>query len=134
MQLSAQSSVYLPGIDDDITNWFPGCIQQRSQAQLPMMIKDILNWSWEEIATDFFTVNQKDYLLIFYTFSKYPSLPEIPKKAAETTIPKFQQLFAQYGDARTLFTDNRQPFSSEKFATYMMQQLVQHITLSPHYP
>ena len=58
---------------------------------------------------------------------KYPFHFEMSKRMVEATIPKFQQLFAQYGPARTLLTDNEQPFSSEKFTAYMMQQQVQHI-------
>ena len=40
--------------------------------------KTIPNGPWEEIATNFFTLNQKDYLLICDTFSKYPFLFEMP--------------------------------------------------------
>ena len=71
----------------------------KTKAPLPMMTRDSSNGSGEEIATNFFTLNQKDYLLICDTFSKYPFLFEITKKTAEMTIPKFQQLFTQYGPA-----------------------------------
>ena len=54
---------------------------------------DIPNGPWEEIATDFFTLNQKDYLLICNNFTKYPFLFKMPKETAETTIPKVQTAF-----------------------------------------
>ena len=57
----------------------------------------------------------------------------MPKKTTDTTIPKLQQLFAQYGPAKQLFTDNGQPFFFRKFTAYMMHQQVQHITHLPHY-
>ena len=89
-----------------------------------MMARDIPNGPWEEIANDFFTLNLKDYLVICNTFSTYPPSLRYPPKTAEATIPKFQQLFTQYGPARTLFTDNGKPFLSETFTAYMMQQQV----------
>ena len=96
------------------------------------MTRDIHNEPWEELATNFFTPNQKDYLLICDTFSKYPFLFEMPKKSKETTITKFQQLFVQYDPARKLFTNNGWWFSLEKLTSYMIQLQVQHIILSPH--
>ena len=86
------------------------------------MTRDILSGPWEETATNFFTLNQKDYLLICDDFGKYPFLFEMPMKTTETTIPKYQQLFTQYSPVTKPFPDNGQPFLSEKFTTYITQQ------------
>ena len=55
-------------------------------------------------------------------------------KTAEIVIQKFTQLFPQYGNPKSLTTDNGPPFSSEVFAQFMRMQRVEHITSSPHYP
>ena len=55
-------------------------------------------------------------------------------KTAETVIQKLTQLFSQYGNPKSLTTDNGPPFSSEVFAQFMSTQRVEHITSSPHYP
>ena len=78
----------------------PACIKHKTKVPLPMMTRDIPNGPWEDVATNIFTLNQKDYLLISDTFSKYPFLFKMSKKTAETTISKFQQLLAQTGPAR----------------------------------
>ena len=55
-------------------------------------------------------------------------------KTADTVIQKFTQLFSQYGNPKSLTTDNGPPFSSKSFAQFMSIQRVEHITSSPHYP
>ena len=55
-------------------------------------------------------------------------------KTAETVIQKFTQLFSQYGNPKSLTTDNGPPLSSEVFTQFMSTQRVEHTTSSPHYP
>ena len=55
-------------------------------------------------------------------------------KTAETVIQKLMKLFSQYGNPKSLTTDNGPPFSSEVFAQFMSTQRIEHITSSPHYP
>ena len=96
MQHSIQSSVYWPGIDAVSLN-----MSSNIHHAFNKILKHHYTWwqktsptdPWEEIATDSFTLNWKDYLLICDTFSRYPFLFEMPKKTAEATTPKFQQLF-----------------------------------------
>ena len=67
-------------------------------------------------------------------FQQVPILFQIPKKTAETTKLWLQQIFPQYSLSKWLFTDSWQPFTLNGFALYLISQLVQHITLSWHYP
>ena len=43
-----------------------------SQTVQPMLSRDIPDGLWQELATDYFTCDGKDYLLITDPFSKYP--------------------------------------------------------------
>ena len=56
------------------------------------------------------------------------------KKTAETVIHKLTQLFSQYRVPNTISTDNGPPFNSEPFTKFLIEQIVDHITSSPHYP
>ena len=56
------------------------------------------------------------------------------KKTAETVIHKLTQLFSQYGMPNTISTDNGPPFNSEPFTKFLIEQRVDHITSSLHYP
>ena len=75
-----------------------------------------------------------DYLLVTDTFSKYPFTYKMHKKTAETVIHKFTQLFSQYSTPNTISTNNGPPFNSEPFTKFLIEQRVEHITSSPHYP
>ena len=56
------------------------------------------------------------------------------KKTAETVNHKLTQLFSQYGTPNTISMDNGPPFNSEAFTKFLIEQTVDHITSSPHYP
>ena len=72
----ARSNVYWPGIDADISDYVRRCTictkYKASQSTQPMLLWDIPDSPWQELAADYFTNKGKDYLLIADTFSKYP--------------------------------------------------------------
>ena len=86
------------------------------------------------LMADLFKFKNKEYLLIADTFSKYPFAFKISAKTANTVIHKLTQLFSQYGTPKCLTTDNGPPFASEPFAEFLLNQRVDHIISSPHYP
>ena len=99
-----------------------------------MILRDVPEAPWQDLTTDFFTFKNKEYLLVTDTFSKYPFTFKISTKTADTMTCKFMHLFSQYGTPISLTTENGPPFASETFAKFMLNQRVDHITTSPHYP
>ena len=138
MQHRARATVYWPGIDADIVEYVKRCkicTQHKATQHIqPMLPRDVPEAPWQDLAADFFNFKGKEYLLIADTFSKYPFASRMTTKTAETVIRKLTQLFSQYGNPKSLTTDNGPPFSSEVFAQFMSTQRVEHITSSPHYP
>ena len=138
MQHRVRATVYWPGIDADIVEYVKRCkicTQHKvTQHIQPMLPRDVPEAPWQDLAADFFNFKGKEYLLIADTFSKYPFASRMTTKTAETVIRKLTQLFSQYGNPKSLTTDNGPPFSSEVFAQFMSTQRVEHITSSPHYP
>ena len=138
MQHRARATIYWPGIDMDIVEYVKRCktcTQHKvTQHIQPMLPRDVPEAPWQDLAADFFNFKGKEYLLVADTFSKYPFPSRMTTKTAEIVIRKFTQLFPQYGNPKSLTTDNGPPFSSEVFAQFMRMQRVEHITSSPHYP
>ena len=138
MQHRARATVYWPGIDMDIVEYVKRCktcTQHKvTQHIQPMLPRDVPEAPWQDLAADFFNFKGKEYLLVADTFSKYPFPSRMTTKTAEIVIRKFTQLFPQYGNPKSLTTDNGPPFFSEVFAQFMRMQRVEHITSSPHYP
>ena len=138
MQHRGRATLYWPGIDVDIVEYvkrFKTCTQHKTTQHIqPMISRDVPEVPWQDLAADFFNFKGKEYLLIADTFSKYPFAFRMTTKTADTVIQKFTQLSSQYGNPKSLTTDNEPPFSSEPFAQFMSNQRVEHITSSPHYP
>ena len=138
MQHRARPTLYWPGIDMGIVEYVKcckTCIQHKAtQHTQPMIPRDVPEVPWQDLAADFFTFKNKEYLLVADTFGKYPFTFRISTKTADTVTHKFTQLFSQYGTPKRLTTDNGPPFASETFAKFMLNQRVDHITTSPHYP
>ena len=134
----ARSSVYWQGINSDIIDyvrWCTTCVKQKAlQTVQPMLPHDVPDGPWQEIATDYFTHSNKDYLLIADTFSKYPFIYSIHSKTHNSLIQCLQDLFSQFGMPLLFFSDNGPPFSSEPFSSFLTSLGIEHITSSPLYP
>ena len=138
MQHRARATLYWPGIDMDIVEYVKRCktcTQHKVTQHIQLMIpRDVPEVPRQDLAADFFSFKGKEYLLVADTFSKYPFIFRMTTKTADMVIQKFTQLFSQYGNPKSLTTNNGPPFSSESFAQFMSNQRVGHITSSPHYP
>ena len=130
----ARANVYWPSIDADIADYAKRCTmcakQKASQTVQPMLPCDIPDRPWQELATDYFTHQGKDYLLIADSFSKYPFIYKIPSKTSDSIIQCLQGLFPQYGTPQHFFSDNRPLFSSDLFQNFSHHMAL--TTLHPH--
>ena len=133
-----EPNYYWPGIDADIAQYVKRCktcTQHKTTQHIqPMIPRDVPEAHWQELASDFFNFKGKEYLLIADAFSKYPFTFRMSTKTSDTVIQMFTQLFSQYGNPKSLTTNNEPPFSSEPFAQFMSNQRVEYITSSLHYP
>ena len=138
IQHRARATLYWPGIDTDIVEYVKKCktcTQHKATQHIQLMIpRDVPEAPWQDLTADFFNFKGKEYLLIGDTFSKYPFTFRMTTKTADTVIQKLTQLFSQYGNPKSLTTDNGPPFSSEPFSQFMSTQRLENITSSLHYP
>ena len=135
MQHRARATLYWPGMDADIVEYvkrWKTCTQHKvTQHIQPMLPRDVPEAPWQDLATDFFNFKGKEYLLVTDTLSKYPFALRMTTKTTETVIQKFTQLFSQYGNPKSLTTDNGPPFSSEVFTQYPESRTYHLITTLP---
>ena len=115
----AGSSVYWQGINSDIIDyvrWCTTCAKHKAlQTVQPMLPRDVPEGPWQEIATNYFTHSNKDYLLITDTFSKYPFVYSIHSKTHNSLIQCLQDLFSQFGMPLCFFQIMDHPFLLNPF-------------------
>ena len=89
---------------------------------------------WQELAADYFTHSNKDYILLADPFSKYPFIFKVHSKTSNSIIQCLQGLFSQFGTPTCFYSNNGPPFSSEPFSHFLTSLGINHITSSPVYP
>ena len=138
MQLKARAMIHWPGIDANKIEYMKRCnicLQHKAvQPIQPLLPWDVLHSPWQDLATDFFQFNNKEYLLISNVFSKFPFIFKVTTKTADMVISRLEQLISQYGYSFSLSTDNGPPFSSVTFAKFLTKNKIDHITSLLHYP
>ena len=142
MQKQAKSTVYWPGIEADCEAFARSCVtcieHSNNERRSPMISRDVPDGPWIDIAADFFDIKLQGhtvkFLLIADYFSKYPFLFEMRKTTTELVIRRFENVFAQLGEPKTLQTDNGPQFASKEFEEYLQNKGIRHLTSSPLYP
>ena len=83
------------------------------------------------VATDLFTWNGKNYIVVVDYYSHYFEVKELPNLRSETVINRMKGIFARMGIPEIVISDNGPCCSSADFAK---QYDFIHRTSSPHHP
>ena len=62
--------------------------------------------TWEVVATDLFTVNRLDYLLVLDFYSRYPEIEKLENTSSAAVIFKSKSIFARHGTPAEVVSDN----------------------------
>ena len=75
------------------------------------------------------------YCLLFVdAYSKYPVVEFVTSTSEPATIPKFENVFAQFGIPEKAKHDNGSPFQSEKFKSYAKRTGFHNRKVIPRHP
>jgi hypothetical protein len=134
----AKSAVFWPGYVEQIRNLVAGCsiCQERrnnnpAQQYYPAEVPE---HHFQKVATDFFQLAGKNYLLTVDYFSKWPCVVEMSSTTSSATIRELEKIFSDFGVPETLVSDNGPQFGSAEFRVFSRQQQFSHVTSSPFYP
>ncbi|XP_014682028.1 PREDICTED: uncharacterized protein K02A2.6-like [Priapulus caudatus] len=134
----ARETVFWPGINNDIehiTKDCPACqeLQTRQQKE-PLQPHDVPTAPWTKLATDLFTLNRQDYLLITDYHSKYPVLYKLKDTSSAAVAGVMSGVFSLLGPPAEIVSDNGPQFSGRPFQEMCKKWSITHVTSSPHYP
>lgn len=86
---------------------------------------------FEEVASDLFEFENKQYILLVNYYSKYIGTDELN---GSTTIEAMKAQSSRHGIPATLWTDNGPQYSSKEFKEFRKSYFILHKTSSQHTP
>ncbi|PIC43759.1 hypothetical protein B9Z55_004376 [Caenorhabditis nigoni] len=139
MKQLARSLVYWPAIDKDIEKVVRSCDLCASVAKNP--IKNTLcSWPiptapWQRVHCDYAgPVDGRYYLVIVDAFSKWPEVIPTTSITSTATINILRRIFAQFGEPKTLVSDNGTQFTSSQFQSFCKDRGISHLRSPPFHP
>ena len=135
--LRVTSSVWWPHIRHQMEQLIqncPVCTQFSTPQRQPMSPSELPKHPWQKVATDFFHLNGKTYLLVADYFSRYLEVQHMATTTAASTIRTLKAIFARHGIPAQLISDNGPQYSSDEMVTFAKEYNFTHITSSPNYP
>ena len=99
----------------------------------PPLGQEIPTRPWVKLATDIFTFNNENYLLIVDYMSKFPVIRCLSHMTAKMVAEHMKAIFSELGVPKTLVSDNGRCYTGDQFKKTMSHLGIMHITTSPHH-
>ena len=133
----ARDTMFWPNISGDIKEMVlscPICLEHRkSNPKEPLISHEIPEYPWQNVATDLFTWDDKDFLLTVDYYSSYFEVQQLTNTKSKTVVNKLKSVFARHGIPAKVVSDNGPQFASAEFADFARDWDFRHETSSPHY-
>ena len=134
----ARETVYWPGVNAKITDYIQKCkvcmSLQSNQTKEPLICHKPTSRPWEKVATDTFTLGDKNCLCTVNYYSGYFAVDQLHSKTVTVIIKKVKTHFVTHGTPNELLSGNEPPFNSAEFENFLWSSGTEHVTSSPGYP
>ena len=139
----ARSSLYWPGMDNQIEHLVSNCstcLNHRNRQRRESMIRHpVPDAPWVKVATDLFTLNNRDYInrdyiiLVDY-YSRFIEIFRLRDTKSSSVIATMKHIFSIHGIPKILFSDNGPQYASREFRNFSLSWDFEHNTSSPEFP
>ena len=106
----------------------------KANAKEPMIPSQLPSKPWEKVATDLFTWDKWEYLIIVDYHSRFFEEAKMPDTKSNTVITHIKSAFARHGTPCQVISDNDPQYSSKEFESFTKQWQFKHTIISPLYP
>ncbi|XP_040078471.1 uncharacterized protein K02A2.6-like [Ixodes scapularis] len=93
-------------------------------------LKEVLDFSWERVASDLFNFEGRSYVVIVDSYSGYL---DFKKLSGESVVNVMKEWLATHGVPRVIETDNGPCYAAQEFKNFSRDWRFQHVTSSPNY-
>lgn len=138
MKSLARSYTWWPNMDRDIEEKVKTCmICQKTRKSIPLSPLQPWAWSnhcWQRVHLDFAHQNDKDFLILVDSYSKWIEIFPMSSTTSDKTIEKLRHCFAAYGLPTTIVTDGGPQFKSQEFGNFLKSNGIHHVFTPPYHP
>lgn len=96
----ARDILFWPKMSTDVTELVstcPVCLEFRnSNPKEPLVPHDIPDYPWQNVATDLFTLNGQDYIVVVDYFSRYFEFERLNSTTSDAVITKLKNIFPSW--------------------------------------
>ena len=137
-QQRARSSIYWPGINEDIKDTVEKCQKcqqhQVTQPKEPLEKIEYPRIAWHTLSTDLFHYESKNYVIICDYYSKYPIIAMLSDISSHSVAEFTSKVFSMFGLPTEIISDNGPQFIGHPYQELMNKMGIVHTTSSPHHP
>ena len=131
----ARTYLFWPGMSDEIRKYVENCNTcssfQSKQSPEPLFMRKVPDHPWQNVGTDIFTINSRNYLITVDYYSQYFEVDYLSDTTSDTVIHKLKSNFARFGSPQKLISDNGPQFTSSNFKQFCTSWNITHETISP---
>ena len=98
-----------------------------------MIPHDVPDAPWVKVASDLFTLNNRDYVLLVDFHSTFIAVSRLEDTKSSTVIKAIKNIFSIHGIPKILFSDNGPQYVSKEFRNFNSTWDIEHDSSSPEY-
>ncbi|CAA9998761.1 unnamed protein product, partial [Nesidiocoris tenuis] len=133
----AKETVFWPKMSAEILNYVKSCpICQTVQKNKPMeriTSSEVPSRPWQIVASDIFSFNQKEFLVIADEYSGFFDFVEVPSCTSASVIRHLKRWFSMFGIPDQINSDGGPQYSSQQFKQFVESWNIHHRVSSPEF-
>ena len=139
MKELARSYLWFPNIDREIEKFVENCDSCQERRSSPKSAP-LHPWEWPQNAWFRLHIDHagpflnKYFFIVVDSYSKWPEIFIVNSINSQTTINCLRSVFARFGIAPMLVSDNGPAFVSEEFRKFTEMNGIRHVRVAPYHP
>ena len=134
----AREALYWPGMSAQIEEKVKDCTichdYAPAQQKEPLIPSPISDLPWAMAASDIFTFESEQFLVLVYFYSKYIEVTNLKDLTSQETIQTLEEHLGRHGIPGRLITDCSVQYTSKEFTDFANSYNFEHVLVSPKHP
>ena len=134
----AAQCVWWPCINKELTEKVQNCQfcqeSRPTQRREPLKPSEIPAGPWVKVAADLCQLNNKTYLVVFDTYSKYTEIGYLSTLTSERVVDKIKNMFVHWGDPEEIACDGGPQFAARCFRDFANEHNIKVTYSSAYFP